>query len=244
MARPERRFHRQLAAVSAVLVIWFAASGLVLNHAADLALHERPLPRLLVTAFYRAELPANLSGYQLDGHPVTVIGEHLYHDTQAVDRCAALRGAGVTGELHVVACTDAVHVLDADGNRLDRIDGGWGLTGDIQALGRLPDTPDGTARIGIATTEGTWCLAPATAVLSACSDRVGSEQPAPLPAGIRTRLANSLGEQDVDVERFLHDLHTGRLFGDSARWVWDIFALALLILAGSGIAMLRRSSRP
>ncbi|UJF20979.1 PepSY domain-containing protein [Shewanella sp. OMA3-2] len=36
-------------------------------------------------------------------------------------------------------------------------------------------------------------------------------------------------------ERVILDLHSGRVFGPLAIWLWDIFALALLLVACSGV---------
>ena len=38
-------------------------------------------------------------------------------------------------------------------------------------------------------------------------------------------------------ERVILDLHSGRLFGSWAIWLWDLFALALVVLTLSGIWM-------
>jgi uncharacterized iron-regulated membrane protein len=36
-------------------------------------------------------------------------------------------------------------------------------------------------------------------------------------------------------ERVMLDLHSGRLFGALTIWLWDLFALALLLVASSGV---------
>jgi hypothetical protein len=36
-------------------------------------------------------------------------------------------------------------------------------------------------------------------------------------------------------ERVMLDLHSGRLFGELTIWLWDLFALALLLVVSSGL---------
>jgi hypothetical protein len=54
---------------------------------------------------------------------------------------------------------------------------------------------------------------------------------------ISPKLLTLSRSQHLSWERVILDLHSGRLFGAWAIWLWDLFALALLILALSGIWM-------
>ena len=239
----ERSTHRRIAVAAVGVIFWFALSGLALNHATDFSLGDRPLPMGLVHIFYRADLPAVLAGQEIDGTWVTVVDGMLYHGMQRIAACrGGLRGTAATATLHAIACDDAVHLLTPTGEPFEIIDAAWGLPGRITAFGADIEAATGTnsSRFVIVTTAGTRCLDRDITALADCRAVPSINTTQRVPDAARTALARALGEQNVDVERFIHDLHSGRLFGTGARWLWDIFALALLALAGSGIVMLRR----
>ena len=237
--RKPRRLHRQVATVAIALVLWFALSGLLLNHAHDFGFDRQLLPASLAQTLYGANLPERLPAVNLADTWVTVVADTLYVDADALSACpGGLRGALALGAFRAVACADAVHLLDDSGNRVERIGAAWGLNGDITALARAGD---GT--LVVITDQGALCADAEVTALSACAAPLSSPAltTAELPAANRTALAQALAPPDVDIEQLVHDLHSGRLFGPLARWLWDLFALTLLVLAGSGWWLLRKN---
>ncbi|MFZ5724395.1 MAG: PepSY domain-containing protein [Pseudomonadota bacterium] len=231
-----RRWHRRIAGFAVAIVLWFALSGILLNHAQDLALDRTPLPDAWSRFFYGASLPETLHGYRLDERWAVVVDDTLHHGTRAIGACAGgLRGAARLGEWHALACTDVVHLVDRDGNPVERIDDSWGLDGAITAI-----APASPSAIAIVTTGATRCLDATLGALQDCRAQATPVAAEPVPADARSALADSLAPPAADRERLLHDLHSGRLFGVSARWLWDLFALTLLVLAGSGLWLMRR----
>ncbi|MFZ5757419.1 MAG: PepSY domain-containing protein [Pseudomonadota bacterium] len=234
--RKPRRIHRRIAGVAIALVLWFALTGLLLNHAHDLGFDRQPLPGNWTQRLYGTHLPDELSGVHLGEYWVVALGETLYAGTDAISACpGGLRGARLLGDYRVVACADAVHLLDADGNRVERIGAAWGIDGDILGLA-------GTDHLLIATSTAGYCADTGITELKPCTRPDVLPVPAltPLPAENRAALAGALSPPSIDIERLVHDLHSGRLFGPLARWVWDLFALSLLVLAASGWLLLRR----
>lgn len=237
--RRARRLHRRMATVAVVAVLWFTLSGLMLNHAADIDLHKRMLPASLANFFYGAALPDALDGYRLDGHWITVFDGMLYYDARPVAPCSALLGIAPFGDLRAVACRDAVHILDNAGVLTERMDAAWGLHGEIRALAVQTFAAQGMSLV-IATSENTWCSDSALIGIAPCAVSIDATPTQRLDATARAQLAQALASPAVDVERFVNDLHSGRLFGTNARWVWDLFALLLLALAATGLRMLRK----
>lgn len=236
--RKPRRLHRQVATVAIALVLWFALSGLLLNHARDFGFDQQPLPAALAQTLYGAHLPARLPAVNLADTWIVAVADTLYVGTDALSACpGGLRGALALGPFRAVACADAVHLLDDSGNRVERIGAAWGLNGDITALAQAGD---GT--LIVLTDHGALCADAEVTALSACTAPTATPAlvTAELPAANRAALAQALAPPEVDIERLVHDLHSGRLFGPLARWVWDLFALTLLVLAGSGWWLLRK----
>lgn len=236
--RKPRRLHRQVATAAIALVLWFALSGLLLNHAHDFGFDQQPLPATLAQTLYGAHLPAHLPAVRLADTWLVVVADTLYVDTDALSACpGGLRGALELGAFRAVACADAVHLLDDSGNRVERIGAAWGLGSDILALGRAGD-----GNLVVVTGNGALCADADITALGACATppAVSALATAELPAANRAELAQALAPPEVDIERLVHDLHSGRLFGPLARWLWDLFALTLLVLAGSGWWLLRK----
>lgn len=235
--RKPRRWHRRIAGFAVAVILWFALSGIVLNHAHDLALDHRPLPPALTRFFYARAMPSDLAGQRLQDHWFYALDNTLYRDANALGNCAAgVRGAADFGDWQAVACGDSVYVLDRDGGQVEHIDAAWGLSG-IRALAT---TGSGTtSTLVIAADSGTSCVGIALDRLQPCRENTMPATPTRLPANVRVALAAALAPPDVDIERFVHDLHSGRLLGAAARWAWDLFAVALLALAASGWLLLR-----
>lgn len=63
---------------------------------------------------------------------------------------------------------------------------------------------------------------------------------APAPAQLRNELLRAYRGSGVTVERFVQDLHSGRLFGRWGTAVMDGAAVLFLILVLSGLALRRR----
>lgn len=242
--RQYRRLHRRIATGALVLILWFSLSGMLLNHAHDLGFDEQALPSAVVLALYGEDLPEDLPAWRVGEAWVVALDDTLYYDNRAVGACpGGIRGA-VAPELAAVdvavACSDAVHLLDRNGNRVDRIDASWGLSGEIVSLSLSATAAPGIHRLAIADRDGTHCVNDTPGTLTPCTATRMPSTPVVLPDSARSALATALQPPAIDFERLVHDLHSGRLFGPPARWVWDLFALALLALAGSGLALLLR----
>ena len=235
-----RRLHRFVGVLAALFTLWLAVSGILLQHAPGLGLHERFVTHPAVLAWYGVRIEADVRGYRAGTRDVVQLDERIFvgpHRLALED--AALRGAIADGDDLVIALADGVLRVDADGRILDRAGELEGLPTPIERIGRAAD-----GGIALAAAGGLSSLSPDFLEVAPL--------PAPAAAALQWSVRGALAAPDdataaayldgvISVERLLADLHTGRLGGDIGPWLVDASAVALIVLALSGLWLFART---
>ncbi len=237
------RWHRRLGVLAAFFVLVLAATGIVLNHTAELGLDRRFVDWPWLAQAYGDD-SGQLPAFQLGGHWVSrAANGRIYFDAQDVAPCnGPLVGAVAAGELLYVGCAEELLLLTGRGELVEAINASTGLPVPLQAIGLIQSQV--VLQVG-----GTWWLADL--------DLMGFSQRAPaagavirqlvpdrLPEAIRAAIPAA--PQWLSWERLLLDLHSGRVFGRlGVVWV-DAVGVLLAGLALSGITMwwLHRRRKP
>jgi len=227
-----RKWHRRIGLVAALLMIWMAVSGIALNHADDIGLPKLPMTGEWLRKLYKLPEPALLS-FHLDPHWLTQIdGRQIFLDKKAVDDCRGhLVGAEVMPEFLVAVCAEELLLIDSQGQLLERINSAHGLP-----------TPLTAATLD----QGRLLLRHADVTLSADLDQL---QFLPLPASAQTNAVEWRNSQptpfradiirqfmgrELNAERVLHDLHSGRLLGMAGTWLLDLTGAMVILLSLTG----------
>ncbi|WP_175469664.1 hypothetical protein [Marinobacter sp. AC-23] len=136
------------------------------------------------------------------------------------------------------ATSDSITLLTRTGVLIDRL-GQENLPGRIRKFGSKADsffidTPNGQFR----TTSSflSWTQAPSV------NEQVAWSSQRPTPAAVRKQLLDTYQGGGISLQQFLLDLHSGRILGIGP-WISDLSALAILLLAISGIINWRRLPR-
>lgn len=246
-----RRLHRYIGALAALFTLWLAVSGLLLQHGPDLALHQRFVTQPWVLAWYGVRVDEQVRGYRLRMNSGTAIDVVQLDDRIFVGRArlpvedALLRGAIVEGDDIIVALADALLRVSppaAEGGAgseaqvLDRAGGVEGVPTPLTRIGR-----DGAGSIVVDTPTGRSTISADFLELSPhAGTGVRWSTSAALPAPDDATAAAYL-DGLISYERLLADLHTGRLGGSLGPWVIDASAVALIVLALSGLWLFART---
>lgn len=242
------RWHRRVGMLAAILGLLLAVTGILLSHAQGLGLNEKTVSHPWVLRFYGVE-PASppLASRTAAGWLVWLDGG-LYLDGRPLARgFKTLVGTAAAGGVIAVAGAEELLLLTSTGQIVERL-GPASLPGRIDAVGT---TADGAAAVRsggeiFATRDFlAWQERPHSAVRW---EEIGIEVP---PAALAPALAAYRGE-GVPLARIVADLHSGRFLGAVGPYLMDATAIALILLAGSGLVMwwkrepnrFRRTDRP
>ena len=226
---PLLRWHRRIGVTVAVLVIWLSVTGIVLNHSDQLQLDKATVEQSLLLSLYGIERPTPISFSSAGRWFSHLGGNHLYLDGEEVAYCAnALAGVVWYRQQFVIACGDGLLLMSASGELIERIGSAYGVPEAISGLAMMADQlllkTDVTVMSADLDTLQWRPYQPKTAVAWVVA--------APVPDNLLSQLPLA-GE--LNWERLLLDLHSGRLGSHLGRWLMDSAAVLLILLAVSGL---------
>ncbi len=233
LQRALHRWHRRIGVAAALLVLLLASTGIVLSHAVGLRLNERTLDAPWLLALYRIEPVSPPRAMHSAAGWLIWIDNHLYLDGASLaDHFAEPIGAATSSDLIAVANHDTLLLLTLNGQLLERLDRS-SLPGPIEAIGndaRGAITVRSEGRVLTSTDLLQWQPAATDAIRWAGVDAVAP------PATLDKALVAFRGN-GVPASRVIADLHSGRFLGRVGPWLMDASAIALIVLAGSGLWM-------
>ena len=224
--KPVNRWHRTIGVTVAVILIYLLATGIPLQFTDQLKLAASHVARQGLLDWYGLEAPR---GVTVNGR-ISYLDGMLFDDGVYIAASKRLVGAVRFGETRLAADTEAVWLIDFDGNRLNEAT----TIGDIDRIG--------TRSAGaVIETAGSYLVADAD--FSNWLPLTGEpgeivwadvEQASPTQEA-ETR--NLFLQRMLTWERVLQDLHSGRFFGIVGILIVDIATILLLILAGTGLVI-------
>lgn len=216
-----QRWHRRLGALSAILMILAAVTGLALNHTDDLHLGSSYPHNAVLLWPYQAVLEPSYVIETGSGTLSATEGGLILEGEWLAD-CEALLAftAMETGKL--VSCGEQWHLFDTDWQLLETLDPELiGLRGD-ETLG----TAGGQLLVNMG---GQW-----QQLDSATFELLG---PVPGDDVVVMAMTEIKENHTISWQRLMQDLHSGRWFGYWGVWMMDVAAVILLLLALSGLWM-------
>lgn len=227
------RWHRRLGLAAALIVVLVSVTGIMLNHTSELNLAKKAVNHQGLLSYYGMERPS-LKSFQLDGQWLTGdTNGQLYLNDQMIGQCRGqLISAVLYQKQYWLACDQELMVFSLQAELLDKITALYGLPTPVKAMGLC---------------ESALCLSTEQRVFELDTKQIAfTPRPSKqlqivvsdvLPEDIEQRLVNQYLGQGLSLERVILDLHSGRLFGKTGVWVFDIAALLLLFLALSGFVL-------
>ncbi len=231
MAVKLHKWHRRIGLFASSFIIFLVITGIVLQHSDDLGLPSKHLASSWLLKYYGIK-PNPITTYQLNNQTVSHAGNRIYLSGKPVaENIDDLFGAIQVDKQFIVATTDSIIVLAQDGTLLD----------EVTTLDGLVESPLGISKSneGSPIIRGTSNYWISTNNLVDWSQYEG-EHPKWVASGITLPALRQVIEthdmsQQISLERFLLDAHSGRVFGKYGIYVIDIAAILLLILSLTGI---------
>ena len=225
--------HRRVGIGAALFIIVLAVSGLLLNHTDTLKLDQRQVDSSLLLQWYGIDIPDQASHFNSGDNRVSQLGEQLYFNSQALlSSKQPLIGITSNKQLTIVALSNALLLLSHEGELLERLD-------------TLPQGINGIDAIG-SDAGGNVAIRQGALIALADQELLSWQEAAPqlhiqwshasqVDAAYSNSLLSNYRQQTLDYERVLLDLHSGRLFGQWGPYVMDAAAVAMVLLALTGL---------
>ena len=232
-------WHRYLGLGTAAVIVFLAATGLLLNHTDRLGLDERPVSAAWLLDWYGMEPRSAPVSYALgNGRWITWLDGRLFLDGRQVARDAApIKGGAAIRSGFVLVEGDGLRVLDESGATVEKIPSA-ALPGRVDAIAGGPD-----GRPILATRRGNFLYEDGSAQAEPYAEEADWVRPAAAPAPVTQAVLAAYRGDGLSLERVLLDLHSGRLFGHWGPLAMDAAAVLFFILAGTGIVNWARSRR-
>lgn len=229
-----RRGHRWVGLSLVVFILFLSLSGIALNHSGGLELDRRYVSWSWLLEAYGLQVPNPAASFADAGHRATFFGGHLFVDGRDIGQTdSALTGIAVVGSLLVIGGEQSVYLVTADGEFVEAIDLGSELSGPIERVGRSDDR-------AVIESAGKLYRSDPDITLFQVWDEVAAAHwsvATPPDAAEMALLETAWRGRGVTVERFLLDLHSGRILGSSGPLFMDLVALFLVVLSLSGLIM-------
>ncbi len=231
MAAKLHKWHRRIGLLAATFIIFLVITGIVLQHSDELGLPTKNLSSTWLLNYYGIK-PNPITTYQLGNQTISHAGDYLYLSgnpiTENIDN---LFGAIRQNNQFIVATARSLLLIDLEGNLID----------EITELDGLIEHPLGISK----SDQGNIIIRGSTNYWEGNSDLVDwHEYDGPHPNWVASSITlPSLKQvieshdmsQQISLERFLLDAHSGRVFGKYGVYVIDFAAILLLLLALTGI---------
>ncbi len=226
-----RHLHRTVGQVVLAFVLIIAVTGVLLNHSVGMSLDQHAVPGWIAAWYYDDN---EMSGFRVTDQHLYQLGSEIRLDAIPVTSCVdTLNGAVALGSQIAALCGSELLLVSPQGELIER-------------LGSIHGVPEGVQRLGssdgdlILELDGmTQRFALDSLSLEIVAGDVIWQMSVPVPAA----LVEGMLAGTVTWEKFILDIHSGRIVGDVGPWLADLVALMLVFMALSGL-ILSRPPRP
>ncbi len=225
------KWHRYFGLVIAFFVVLLATTGILLNHTEELELSQRQISNPLLLTLYGIPAPEVVAVFTTPKHRLVVGKQAAMLDNHPIAAPPPVNGLVEANGILVLASGDSVMLLTPDGELIDSITAPAPVER-IGLAGNRVVVESGDTKYVL--NEEMTQLQPSQNLLEAAPDW---STPAALTKAQRDQATNLLPRNSIPLERVILDLHSGRLFGYAGVIVFDLIAIAMVVLALTGLWM-------
>ena len=235
MAAKLHKWHRRIGLLASSFMVFLVITGIALQHSDDFELNSKFLSNSWLLNYYGIK-PNPITSYQTDNQIVSHAGESIYLSGKPIlqnipDIYGAIKHPSNSNDEIIIATSNSLITINHNGNIVD----------EITTQDGLREVP-----IGIALSKNnTVVLRSVNTDWESLGDLTNWQKlqgPYPqwvtpsitLPA-LRQVIESHDMSQQINLERFLLDAHSGRFFGKYGIYIIDLAAILLLILSITGI---------
>lgn len=228
-----RRFHFWTGVVSALVVALLTITGILLNHSQELGLDKRFVTSSFLLDWYGVRAPERFNRFTSGAANIVDTGNMVLLNGRALDVVSdRVTGAVKTADMLVVSSDGQLGFFTDQGELIEKVQ--------VHNVSRIGLNSKGLLMVEQAAGVRGYDLnafawtdldkdADLAGVIWSEPERIATDQ---APEALRLSLQNR-----VSLERFLQELHSGRIFGPVGVWVVDLTAIVLLVQILSGLLL-------
>ncbi|MGI2171604.1 PepSY-associated TM helix domain-containing protein [Shewanella sp. MF05960] len=224
-----RPWHRRLGLASALFILLLTLTGVAINHSDDLGLDKTGVTQAWLLDYYGIAAPKHVAQFGQTSSALYITDNLLWQNQQMILEAAdTLISATYASNMIVAIDAQQLYLFDKQGQLQETQSNSTGLPADLLGLALVDN------RVWLNTANGIY----------QADEQLIDWQLASLPNGfshwvsakdeIDKTIINRARSANLSWQRVMLDLHSGRLFGHLTIWLWDLFALALLMVSLSG----------
>jgi hypothetical protein len=234
-----RAWHRRLGLASCLFILLLSLTGILINHAHQIGLDKRGVQLDWLLDFYGIGQPNKINRFALLPSPLIGIDNQLWmEDTFILESSLPLLAALWYQQQIVAIDAKQLYIFDHLGQLLETQNSSSGLTPPLSGL----FLTNGSELV-LATQSGLLLadkyLLDWRSIDTTDLDKLAPALSIPQTIDLSPQHLTLSRSRHLSWERVVLDLHSGRLFGTWALWLWDLFAVALVVLTLSGLWMWR-----
>lgn len=226
------QWHRYIGAFIAIFVMLLSVTGIMLNHTTELKLDKRYIRSDGLLNYYGIHAPDTIVSYKTSYGWVSQWQEMLLVNNRVIGlNSEKLLGALVYRDMLIVALTGKVILFTPQFEIIETLGGVQGVPSGMWSIGR-----DDQHRLIVNSAHGRY-IADEDLTQWRHSDvqSVSWSAPVKLPEDVYEQMLEQYRGRGLSIEKFIQDLHSGRIFGQFGVLFVDLTGILLLFLACSGL---------
>lgn len=234
-------WHKYIGLTAALFVFLLSFTGIALNHTSDLRLDRNYISSEWLLEHYNVTEPARFARYPLESSHVSQVDDLLIlgeHTIGPIER--PLIGAVDFYGLTIVALKGKLLLIDDTFNVIETLGREEGVPILIQSIGKnqagqlVFKTPNKILQIDEDFIE--WSEIQNSNAIDWSQEQLTTKSQ-------QQQLTKLYRSHIIHIETFVLDLHSGRVFGRYGELFFDLIAILLIFLAGTGIWIWLRQKR-
>ena len=225
-------WHRYMGLVAALFVLILASTGIMLNHTEDLELDSTYIQNSWLLNLYNIKPPENITAFKVNNFWVSQLQDQLYLNTSKLEiQTGQLVGTVISDEYIVIATVSNLILLTLQGELVETLSSAHGLPTPIEQIGLSRDN-----KLVVYTTQGIYRAdVDELSWSDYSSSKIKWSTQKTLPAELLSTILDLYHSRDLNYERILLDLHSGRLLPKLGIYIMDTAAVLMMLLAITGV---------
>jgi hypothetical protein len=226
-------WHRRLGVFSAVILIVISVTGVVLNHNSSLGLDNKFTQNSMLLKRYGLEPSGEIVTYLLNENIISYMEGAIFQNGEVIGDSETVIGVESMGRFWLSATSSTIQMWSRDNKAIELLKSESLPPSSITRMGKVEN-------ILIVETESgelyeadqnllSWKMVTPGEQEVLWSEKINT------PEEIKEKILENYRGQGLTLYHVILDLHTGRFFGSWATLVYDLAAIALILLSISGL---------
>jgi hypothetical protein len=232
-----RRWHGRFGIAAAVFFLFLAATGIALNHTAQLQLAGYRIHAPWLVRWYGIKIENPTQGFAEAGTLLVYAnGAWLLNDKVIAENVTQPLGMVKSEGILYIATRESLYIYSTDGLLVEKISSALLPAPPVLAVGTAQSL------LILQTASGIYASSAGLDWKAVSPRGVRWSHAVPIASSAQARIAERLAP-GISAETLLLDIHSGRIFGSYGPIAADVVALILALLGVSGVVVFFRSYR-